>query len=55
MDVVTWSDTRYPTLQAAIADPPPVLWIRGQVEALRTPAVAVVGSRTGSAYAREVG
>ena len=55
MDVVTWSDTRYPTLLAAIADPPPVLWIRGQVEALRTPAVAVVGSRAGSAYAREMG
>lgn len=48
-------DTRYPTLLAAIADPPPVLWIRGQVEALRTPAVAVVGSRAGSAYAREMG
>jgi len=25
MDVVTWSDTRYPTLLAAIADPPPVV------------------------------
>lgn len=55
MHILTWSDTGYPTLLATIADPPPVLWIRGQVDALRTPAVAVVGSRAGSAYAREVG
>lgn len=34
---------------------PPVLWIRGDPEALRTPTVAIVGSRAGSAYARDVG
>jgi DNA processing protein len=55
MTVVPWSDTRYPTMLAAIQDPPPVLWIRGRVEALHAPAVAIVGSRAGSAYAREVG
>ena len=49
------SDTRYPTALAAIADPPPVLWIRGDPEALRAPTVAIVGSRAGSAYARDVG
>ena len=52
---VPWSDTRYPTALAAIADPPPVLWIRGDPEALRAPTVAIVGSRAGSAYARDVG
>ena len=52
---VPWSDTRYPTALAAIADPPPVLWIRGDPHALRAPAVAIVGSRAGSPYAREVG
>ena len=52
--VVPWSDTRYPTALAAIADPPPVLWIRGNPDALGAPAVAIVGSRAGSAYARDV-
>ena len=53
---VPWSDTRYPTALAAIADPPPVLWVRGDPDALGgASAVAVVGSRAGSAYARDVG
>ncbi len=38
----------YPAALAAIPDPPPVLWCRGR------PAVAIVGSRSGSPYAREV-
>ena len=52
---VPWSDTRYPTALAAIADPPPVLWTRGDPDAPRAPAVAIVGSHAGSAYARDVG
>jgi DNA processing protein len=53
---VPWSDTRYPTALAAIADPPPVLWVRGDPDALGgASVVAVVGSRAGSAYARDVG
>ena len=52
---VPWSDTRYPTALAAIADPPPVLWIRGDPDSLGPPTVAIVGSRAGSAYARDVG
>ncbi len=55
MTVLPWSDSRYPTMLAAIPDPPPVLWLRGCAEALQTPSVAIVGSRAGSAYAREVG
>ena len=51
---VPWSDPRYPTLLAEIADPPPVLWLRGDVAALNGPAVAVVGSRAGTVYACEV-
>ena len=52
---VPWSDRRYPALLAAIPDPPPVLWLRGDADALDGPAVAVVGSRAGTVYAREVG
>src|ERR671936_1668951 len=51
MTIVGWSDPVYPPALAAIFDPPPVLWVRGIVEALRQPAVAIVGSRAGSPYA----
>jgi DNA processing protein len=54
MLAVARDDVRYPTALAAIHDPPPTLWIRGQADALRTPAVAIVGSRTASAYGLEV-
>lgn len=47
-------DLRYPTALAAIHDPPPELWIRGDVDALRAPSVAIVGSRAASPYALEV-
>ena len=48
---IAWSDPAYPPALAAIVDPPPVLWMRGAAAALEQPAVAIVGSRTGSAYA----
>jgi DNA processing protein len=54
VDVVAWHDPAYPTALAAIADPPPVLWLRGARAALEAPAVAIVGSRAGSAYALAV-
>ena len=47
-------DERYPPLLRAIADPPPVLWMRGAREALTRPAVAIVGSRAATPYALEV-
>ena len=54
IEAVPWSDSRYPALLAAIADPPPVLWLRGDLTALTGTAVAVVGSRAGTVYACEV-
>jgi DNA processing protein len=51
---VPWNDERYPALLAAIVDPPPVLWVRGSVDALSAPAVAIIGSRAATPYAREV-
>jgi DNA processing protein len=47
-------DARYPPLLACIADPPPVLWVAGAPAALARPAVAVVGSRAATEYARQV-
>lgn len=51
---IPWSDPGYPPALAAIVDPPPVLWLRGQPSALEPPAVAIVGSRAGSPYALSV-
>jgi len=46
----------YPGLLAAIHDPPPALFLRGDVEpdVLERPAVAVVGARSCSSYGRSV-
>lgn len=54
IEAVPWPDARYPALLAAIPDPPPVLWLRGDGNALDGPAVAVVGSRACTVYACEV-
>jgi DNA processing protein len=48
-------DARYPALLACIHDPPPVLWVRGALDVLGRPAVAVIGSRAASPYALQVG
>lgn len=52
--VLPWTDPEYPALLAAICDPPPALWVRGRIETLSQPAVAIVGSRAGSPYALAV-
>lgn len=51
---VTVLDSRYPALLTCIPDPPPVLWVRGNVDRLARPAVAIVGSRASTPYARQV-
>jgi DNA processing protein len=47
---VPLSDARYPSLLASIPDPPPLLWIRGLVDTLAAPAIALVGSRTATPH-----
>jgi DNA processing protein len=51
---VTWSDASYPVALTTIADPPPVIWARGRIDALSQPSVAIVGSRAASSYALSV-
>ncbi len=51
--LVTWADENYPPMLKQIADPPLVLYVAGQVEALALPAVAVVGTRHPTVYGRE--
>ena len=50
IDPLPWGARDYPPLLARIADPPPLLWVRGAAPLLSLPAVAVVGSRAASAY-----
>jgi DNA processing protein len=51
---IGWEDERYPPLLRTIADPPPVLWVKGLPAVLSRPAVAIVGSRAATPYALEV-
>ncbi|HXE81113.1 MAG TPA: DNA-processing protein DprA [Vicinamibacterales bacterium] len=55
LQLVAWSDLRYPARLRTIPDPPPALWVRGDVAALGAPrAVAIVGSRAASSYGLSV-
>jgi len=47
---IPWSAPAYPTALTTIADPPPVLWTRGNPAVLSAPGVAIVGSRAASPY-----
>lgn len=48
-------EARYPRILAAIPDPPPLLWVRGNPEVLeRHPLVAVVGARAASTTSLEI-
>ena len=47
--LITRDDADYPALLEEIADPPPVLYLRGRREVLACPAMAMVGSRHATA------
>lgn len=51
--VIAWNDPRFPAPLLAIDDCPPALWYRGLPACFGAPAVAIVGSRAGSAVAIE--
>lgn len=46
--ILTLADPLYPPLLAQIADPPPVLFVHGDIELLQYPQLAMVGSRNPS-------
>jgi DNA processing protein len=50
IEPIALGDTRYPRLLSVIAEPPPMLWVRGQVETLAKAGVALVGSRAATPY-----
>jgi len=48
--VLVFEDEAYPERLREIYDPPAVLWVRGDVEVLSQPGIAVVGTRQPSPY-----
>ncbi|MEE9404618.1 MAG: DNA-processing protein DprA [Algisphaera sp.] len=51
--VVGMHEAAYPTLLRHIPDPPPLLWIHGELRASDALSLGIVGSRKCSAYGRE--
>jgi DNA processing protein len=54
MDVVSWASDRYPPRLLQLADPPPVLFLRGRSELLGREGLAVVGARKATARGKDV-
>ena len=54
IEILTWEDELYPPRLKEIDQPPPVLYVRGAINAEDSWAVAVVGTRRVSAYGRQV-
>ena len=50
MTTIEISDVRYPVLLRNIPDPPPVLYVDGELEPVDVQAVAIVGSRHATLY-----
>ena len=46
--LIPFSDANYPARLRTIADPPPMLYVKGELRADDTRAVAIVGSRSAS-------
>lgn len=47
--MVTLADADYPPLLLETADPPPLIYVKGRIDLLSMPAIAVVGSRNATA------
>jgi DNA processing protein len=52
--VITWEDDRYPPRLLEIHNAPPVLYVRGEILPQDEWAVAVVGTRSGTRYGRQM-
>jgi DNA processing protein len=53
VQLITWDEETYPALLKEITDPPLVLYVAGDVTALDTPSIAIVGTRHPTVYGRE--
>jgi DNA processing protein len=48
--ILTYADDEYPERLREIFDPPPVLWVLGEVKLLARPSIAIVGTRHPTPY-----
>lgn len=53
VQIITWNEKTYPALLKEITDPPLVLYVAGDVTALDTSSIAIVGTRHPTVYGRE--
>ena len=53
IQIINITDNRYPPPLKAIYDPPPILYIKGEIQRSDSLAVAIVGSRRCSTYGQE--
>lgn len=51
---LTWDDPHYPKLLREVADPPPVLFVKGAITDADAFAISIVGTRSATVYGREV-
>jgi DNA processing protein len=54
VEVLTIADPAYPALLLETFAPPPILFAKGNLDALDRPTVAIIGARHSSAYGRHV-
>lgn len=54
IQVLTWNDAGYPRLLKEIDQPPPVLYVRGELLGEDELAVAIVGTRRATVYGRQI-
>ena len=52
--LVTWDESEYPKLLTQIYDPPPLLYVRGNVEVLSRHAISMVGTRRPTPYGNQI-
>ena len=52
--LITWAETEYPKLLTQIYDPPPLLYVRGNVELLSRHAISMVGTRRPTPYGNQI-
>ncbi len=50
VDAIAWNDPRYPPLLQRIADPPPLLYVHGELAGADQRAIAIVGTRQPTSY-----
>jgi DNA processing protein len=52
--LLTWDEPEYPQRLAEIYDPPPLLYVRGNIELLRRHMLAIVGARRPTPYGNQM-